>query len=103
MIKYCPYFFSFYSLCCQACSDGKTPSETNQEYQINWNVAADSSSSALIHLFWNADEHYFNYNNLGLKDFHYYCKRMHFDVMVDAYSRTGDNLIKQSLMNGMMG
>ncbi len=85
-----PLFFCL--LGCQACGDDKTPSVTNQEYRINWNAAADSSSSSLIYSFWNADEHYFNYNNLGLKDFHYWPQAHALDVMVDAYLRTRDNL-----------
>lgn len=98
MVKYFPLLFSlFYSLGCLACADDKLPSETNQEYRINWNAAADSSSSALIHLFWNADEHYFNYNNLGLKDFHYWPQAHALDVMVDAYLRTRDNLYKTTI------
>lgn len=98
MVKYFPLLFSlFYSLGCLACADDKLPSVTNQEYRINWNVAADSSSSALIHLFWNADEHYFNYNNLGLKDFHYWPQAHALDVMVDAYLRTRDNLYKTTI------
>jgi predicted alpha-1,6-mannanase (GH76 family) len=98
MVKYFPLLFSlFYSLGCQACANDKLPSETNQEYRINWNAAADSSSSALIHLFWNADEHYFNYNNLGLKDFHYWPQAHALDVMVDAYLRTRDNLYKTTI------
>jgi predicted alpha-1,6-mannanase (GH76 family) len=51
----------------------------------------------LIHLFWNADEHYFNYNNLGLKDFHYWPQAHALDVMVDAYLRTRDNLYKTTI------
>lgn len=98
MVKYYPLlFFFFYSLWCQACSDVKTSSETNQAYRINWNAVADTSSSALIRLFWNADEHYFNYNNLGLKDFHYWPQAHALDVMVDAYLRTKDNLYKTTL------
>ncbi|MCW1734355.1 glycoside hydrolase family 76 protein [Anaerorudis cellulosivorans] len=98
MVKYYPLlFFFFYSLWCQACADDKLLSETHREYRINWNAAADSSSSALIHLFWNADEHYFNYNNLGLKDFHYWPQAHALDVMIDAYLRTRDNLYKTTI------
>ena len=60
-------------------------------YTIDWNAAADSSSTSLIARFWNADEHFFNYGNDGLViDFQYWPQAHAMDVLIDAYIRTND-------------
>lgn len=82
----------------QACS--KSDDLVNNDstlYTINWNAAADSSSSKLIYAFWNASDSYFNSNNSGLKDFQYWPQAHALDVMIDAYKRSNDNFYKTTI------
>ena len=65
-----------------------------EEITINWNDAANSSSSALINSFWGSGDKYFYYDSNGKKDFHYWPQAHALDVLVDAYVRTGDNTYK---------
>ena len=54
-------------------------------YTIDWNAAADSSSTSLIARFWNADEHFFNYGNDGLViDFQYWPQAHGPDIKVSG-------------------
>ena len=69
----------------------------NTEYAIDWNVAADSSSSAMINSFWNASDKYFNSNNSGLKDFQYWPQAHALDVMIDAYARNKNLTYKTTI------
>jgi predicted alpha-1,6-mannanase (GH76 family) len=66
--------------------------ETPEETVIDWQAAADSSSSSFIYSFWNPAEDYFNYGNAGNTSFHYWPQAHALDVTIDAYIRTGDNL-----------
>lgn len=61
-----------------------------EEESVVWNKAADSSTGALTKLFWNAQNHYFNYDSNGKADFHYWPQAHGLDVLIDAYLRTGD-------------
>lgn len=72
--------------------DDVKPDKDKDQDVIDWQAAADSSSSAFILSFWNPVENYFNYSNSGNTDFHYWPQAHALDVTVDAYLRTGDNL-----------
>ena len=97
MYKYFLFLF-LVPLSGQACSEnGDTVNTGDEKYTISWNAAADSSSSSLVHSFWNGTDSYFNYNNSGLKDFHYWPQAHALDVMVDAYIRTNDDLYKTTI------
>lgn len=97
MKKYFLFFFLF-PLVAQACSKNDDPVKTGEEeYTISWNAAADSTSNAFVMSYWNATDSYFNYNNTGLKDFHYWPQAHALDVMVDAYIRTNDGLYKTTI------
>ncbi len=63
----------------------------NFDRSHDWELVADSSSMALIENYWNPEEKYFNYGNGGSKtDFHYWPQAHALDVVLDAYTRTGD-------------
>lgn len=97
MNKYFLFLF-LVPLLFEACSKNDDPVNTGDgEYTISWNAAADSSSSSLVLSFWNGTDNYFNYNNSGLKDFHYWPQAHALDVMVDAYIRTNDDLYKTTI------
>ncbi len=73
--------------------EGNEPDKT----PVNWNAAADSSSSSFIYSYWNPAEKYFNYDNNNKIDFHYWPQAHALDVVIDAYIRTGDNLYKTTI------
>ncbi|HZL11240.1 MAG TPA: glycoside hydrolase family 76 protein [Prolixibacteraceae bacterium] len=92
------YILFSFSLLFPACSKNDDPIVTeDQEYVINWNAAADSSSSTMVLSYWNATDSYFNFNNSGQKNFNYWPQAHALDVMIDAYSRTNDNLYKTTI------
>ena len=62
---------------------------TNNGYTINWDAAADSSTTSLITNFWNPTAHYFNGTTTG-NSFGYWPQAHGLDVLVDAYLRTND-------------
>jgi predicted alpha-1,6-mannanase (GH76 family) len=68
-----------------------TPPESNT-HTVNWTFAADSSSSRLVNYFWNTQGKYFNKNNSGDLTFNYWPQAHALDVLVDAYTRTHDNM-----------
>lgn len=80
-----------------SCSDDGVSSNNGNEDEpkIDWNVAADSSTNALIDNYWNPSEHYFNYGNRGNEEYHYWPQAHSLDVLLDAYKRTGDSEYKQ--------
>jgi predicted alpha-1,6-mannanase (GH76 family) len=83
----------------QACGKVDDPVNTgDEEYAINWTAAADSSSNAFVMSYWNGADSYFNYNNAGLKDFHYWPQAHALEVAIDAYARTNDNFYKTTIM-----
>ncbi|PUZ29934.1 glycosyl hydrolase family 76 [Chitinophaga costaii] len=58
------------------------------KYAIDWNAAADSSSSWLINNFYNAGSAYFNNTNTSDITFNYWPQAHALDVLVDAYTRS---------------
>ncbi|HDR53031.1 MAG TPA: glycosyl hydrolase family 76, partial [Mariniphaga anaerophila] len=59
--------------------------------QTDWSAIADTTSRALVENYWNTDEKRFNYQNDGQStEFHYWPQAHALDVLLDAYSRTGD-------------
>ncbi len=79
----------------QACNkENFVDNEGNEpdKIPVNWNAAADSSSSSFIYSYWNPAEKYFNYDNNNKIDFHYWPQAHALDVVIDAYNRTGNNL-----------
>ena len=66
---------------------------TDDRYAIDWNAAADSSSTGLISNFWNSTSNYFNYTATGT-EFHYWPQAHGLDVLLDAYERTKDESYK---------
>ena len=76
------------------CGENNNSTDNGGETKINWNAAADSSSSAFAATFWNTGRQYFNYDNNGKADFHYWPQAHALDVLVDAYNRTGSSLYK---------
>lgn len=59
-------------------------------YVYDWTKIPDSSTAALISGYWNASGTYFNANNQGNVTFNYWPQAHALDVLVDAYTRTGD-------------
>lgn len=97
MIRYI-YFFLIISALFQSCSKNNDPvTPDDQEYIIDWNAAADSSSSSMVLSYWNSADSYFNYNNSGQQNFNYWPQAHALDVMVDAYNRTNNNLYKTTI------
>ncbi len=89
--KYC-FFLAATLLFFQACSEGDDPIVEEEEYTIDWNAVADSSSEKLIITYWNAADKCFNFTNTGEKNFQYWPQAHALDVTIDAYERTHDNL-----------
>lgn len=90
------FFLFLIPLLFVSCGDDDNNPDNNgpEEEAIDWNEAADSSTGALTKLFWNAQNHYFNYDSNGKADFHYWPQAHGLDVLIDAYIRTGDNKYK---------
>lgn len=94
----CYYFLLLILALSQACSKEKDPVVIpDEEYTIDWNAAADSSSNAFVMSYWNSTDHYFNFNNSGDKHFNYWPQAHALDVVVDAYLRTNDNFYKSTI------
>ena len=83
------------------CSDDGVSSNNgdNEEPEIDWNAAADSSTNALLDNYWNPGEQYFNYGNRGNEEFHYWPQAHSLDVLIDAYKRTGESKYEQYIHN----
>ena len=86
----------------QACNKEDVDNEPDKP-PVNWNAAADSSSSSFIYSYWNPAEKYFNYDNNNKIDFHYWPQAHALDVVIDAYIRTGDNLYKTTIQDWYEG
>lgn len=85
------FFFLFIPFLFWSCGDDDKPStDPDEGNSINWNAAADSSTTALINFFWNAGDKYFNYDSNGNTTFHYWPQAHALDVLVDASLRNGD-------------
>lgn len=61
----------------------------DEEESIDWQAAANSSSTALVDHFWNHSGNYFNTDNSGNTQFQYWPNAHGLDVLIDAYERTG--------------
>ena len=62
-----------------------------EEPEVDWNAAANSSTDALIQQFWNTAG-YFNYGSNGANnEFQYWPNAHAMDVLIDAYQRTGND------------
>ena len=72
----------------------ENPGKNENNNNIDWNTAANSSSEALIRSFWNSNGKYFNTDNTNNKTFQYWPQAHALDVLVDAYIRTNDNFFK---------
>lgn len=61
-------------------------------YEIDWNAAADSATTALIQNYWNAERGFFNAKSDGYhgETNNYWPQAHAMDVVIDAYLRTGD-------------
>lgn len=57
--------------------------------KIDWQTAANRSSSALTDQFWNSGGKYFNTDNSGNTNFQYWPNAHGLDVLIDAYERSG--------------
>lgn len=92
-------FISFFLM--TACSDDNNDSSNPEETaSINWNTAADSSSLSLMNNFWNSSKYHFNNDNLGnIGQYDYWPEAHGLDVLVDAYSRTGNDIYKSAIYN----
>ena len=78
-----------------ACSEeNEVTNNVEDENQIDWYAAADSSSTSLINSFWNVGSRYFNYDSNGNTTFHYWPQAHALDVLIDAYLRTADHAYK---------
>lgn len=87
----------------QACNKEDFVDNEPDTTPVNWNAAADSSSSSFIYSYWNPVEKYFNYDNNNKIDFHYWPQAHALDVVIDAYIRTGDNLYKTTIQGWYEG
>jgi predicted alpha-1,6-mannanase (GH76 family) len=76
--------------CLQYDKDEPVPSTQSRPYLFQWEAIADSSSAALNRNFWNRGKYY---NNASPSDdnFHYWPQAHALDVLVDAYTRTGQS------------
>jgi predicted alpha-1,6-mannanase (GH76 family) len=84
--------------------EGPGPGAGNKAYVFNWTQIADSSYTSLISNFYNQPGKYYNENNSGKADFHYWRNAHALDVLVDAYVRKNDPQIKtrmDELLDGM--
>jgi predicted alpha-1,6-mannanase (GH76 family) len=75
-----------------SCDKTKDTPVEEETHTVNWISAADSSSNKLVTDFWNAQGKYFNKDNSGDLTFNYWPQAHALDVLVDAYTRTNDNM-----------
>lgn len=74
-----------------SCKKGNNGIDSEPEdNKIDWNAAANNSSTALTASFWNVNGKYFNTNNSGNTTFQYWPNAHALDVLIDAYLRTND-------------
>lgn len=77
-----------------SCEKDDIPSngdDDNEDETIDWQAAANASSTALTTHFWNSGGSYFNTDNSGNTNFQYWPNAHGLDVLIDAYERTGSN------------
>jgi predicted alpha-1,6-mannanase (GH76 family) len=88
----------FFCLLFSICRGEKTGLSTE------WGIKADSSSNAFIRNYWNPEEKYFNYGNRGSKtEFHYWPQAHALDLLVDAWTRTGDTTFLTIITDWFIG
>ncbi len=82
----------------KAPEDPDTPDKPNVEKpvdNIDWQKAANLSSSTLLDYYWNKDKNFFNYYpskpDTDKEAWHYWPQAHAMDVIIDAYVRTGDS------------
>lgn len=73
------------------------------KYPVTWAAVADSSSNALIANFYNSQGKYYNKNNAGDATFNYWPQAHALDVLVDAFTRTGNTSYKTQMDNWFEG
>ena len=75
--------------CLEPEKDEPTPGTKVPKYEFKWSNIADSSVTSLNQNFWNGGKYYQNASpNDG--QFHYWPQAHALDVLVDAYTRTGN-------------
>lgn len=94
-------FVLFLSL--TSCQKDQTIDFDDEEVVIDWSEAADKSTSMLLEQFWNSRDFYFNYDNGGNTDFHYWPNAHGLNVILDAYERTKDDYYKTYTENWYVG
>ena len=86
-----------------ACDDdGNTP-VTDTDDEIDWVVNADKAIEDFVATYWNSYAGYFNYNNLGSTEFHYWPQAHSLDALLDAYERTNSNFYLTYINNWFDG
>lgn len=72
--------------------DEYVPPTVPTGYTTDWNAVADSSTTAFIHNFWNAERGFFNAKSDGYhgETNNYWPQAHAMDVVIAAYLRTGD-------------
>lgn len=72
--------------------------ERNPIYPIDWEAAADSSSSQFVNAYWNSTRNHFNNDNFGaIGQYDYWPEAHGLDVLTDAYQRTKNDSYKQKI------
>jgi predicted alpha-1,6-mannanase (GH76 family) len=89
-----PILFAFLFAAYTCSSKNSNPEAAGSAAAIGWSAAADSSSRALLSLFWDETAHYFRADNHGNKTFHYWPQAHALDVLIDAYERSGSDFYK---------
>ena len=83
------------SVSCGDLAAAPPPDHQGAGHVAAWSTAADRSTDALIEYYWDPQQQYFRYGNLGNAAFHYWPQAHALDVVLDAYSRTGDPKYRQ--------
>lgn len=85
-------------------SDGDNPIvDIEEEEEIDWLVNADQATEDFVTSYWNSQARYFNYNNQGNSEFHYWPQAHSLDVLLDAYERTSSNYYLTYINNWFEG
>lgn len=94
--------FIFCLPCLQFGTDEAVLSARPEPYVFDWEAIADSSSAALNTHFWNGSKYY---NNASPSDgnFNYWPQAHALDVLVDAYTRTGNAKYKAYMDDWFVG
>ncbi|EDM37353.1 putative alpha-1,6-mannanase [Pedobacter sp. BAL39] len=72
--------------------------DRSTKYNIDWDQAADSSSSSFSSVYFNSTKHHFNNDNFGaIGQYDYWPEAHGLDVLIDAYNRTKSAVYKQQI------